>query len=104
MTIRENVDFSRVDLVSFLEENNIGTRLLFGGNILRQPAYLVSNYKFKVRNSKILTASDIDDFIYEQLPETDYVSSNTFWIGTYPGLSNDDLDHIIHTVDSFLKR
>ncbi|NQY80269.1 MAG: lipopolysaccharide biosynthesis protein RfbH [Candidatus Caenarcaniphilales bacterium] len=104
LTIRENVDFSRVDLVSFLEENNIGTRLLFGGNILRQPAYLVSNYKFKVRNSKILTASDIDDFIYEQLPETDYVSSNTFWIGTYPGLSNDDLDHIIHTVDSFLKR
>ena len=102
LTLKEDAPFSRVDLVSFLEEKKIGTRLLFGGNILRQPAYLLSDFNFRVRNSKLLSGADIDDLIYEQLPETDYVSLNTFWLGVYPGLNQNDLDYIIDTVKEFL--
>ena len=101
ITLKENLSFNRVDLVSFLEEQGIGTRLLFGGNLLRQPAYLNHDFKFRVRDSRLLNNIDIDDFIYELLPNTDYVAANTFWVGLYHGLDKSDLDKILMAFDTF---
>jgi len=86
ITIRNSEFIKRDKLVRFLENNKIGTRLLFAGNILKQPAYL--NIKHRVIDS---------------LENTDNVMSNSFWIGVWPGLSHNHYDFIIDKIEFFLK-
>ncbi len=78
ITVKENGPLSRNKLVQKLNESNIGTRLLFGGNLLRQPA-------FKGTPRRVVG----------ELPNTDFVMTNTFWIGVWPGLSLQMLDYMI---------
>jgi CDP-6-deoxy-D-xylo-4-hexulose-3-dehydrase len=82
--VRESAPFKRQDLVRALEAKKIGTRLLFGGNLLRQPAY--ENCEFRV----------IGD-----LKNTDFVMNNVFWIGVYPGLTEKMLDYVAETMSAF---
>lgn len=85
ITLKESCDFKRVDLIKYLDQNNIGTRLLFAGNLTKQP-YL-KNYKYK---------------IHKNLKNTDYVMSNSFWIGVYPGITFEMIDYTVHKIKSFL--
>lgn len=78
ITVREDAPVSRNALVQHLEKHKIGTRLLFGGNLLRQPAY--KNVVHRVVGGST---------------ETDRVMNQTFWIGVYPGLSREMLDFIV---------
>jgi CDP-4-dehydro-6-deoxyglucose reductase, E1 len=82
--IRENAPFTREELVRALESKKIGTRLLFGGNLLRQPAYKDCEYR-----------------VVGDLPNTDFVMNNVFWIGVYPGLTNEMLDFAAETMITF---
>jgi CDP-6-deoxy-D-xylo-4-hexulose-3-dehydrase len=81
IAVKPEGGLKRDQVVQALDQRKIGTRLLFGGNLLRQPAYLDARYR------KI-----------GELPNTDYVMNNVFWIGVYPGLTDDMIDYII---DSF---
>ncbi len=81
IAVKPEGKLKRDRVVQALDQRKIGTRLLFGGNLLRQPAYLNSKYR------KI-----------GELPNTDYVMNNVFWIGVYPGLTAEMIDYI---VDSF---
>ncbi len=81
ITVREDAPISRNTLVQHLEKQKIGTRLLFGGNLLRQPAY-----------------KDIVHRVVGSSTETDRVMNQTFWIGVYPGLSRKMLDFIISRI------
>jgi CDP-4-dehydro-6-deoxyglucose reductase, E1 len=81
ITVRESAPISRNDLVRALELQKIGTRLLFGGNLLRQPAY---------RN---ITHRKIGD-----LETADRIMNQTFWVGVYPGLNKAMLNHIVETL------
>jgi CDP-6-deoxy-D-xylo-4-hexulose-3-dehydrase len=83
--IKAGAPFTRDQLTSALEAQKIGTRLLFAGNLLRQPAYEGWEYRQ-----------------IGELPNTDYVMNHVFWIGVYPGLSNPMLDHIVATITSFV--
>jgi CDP-4-dehydro-6-deoxyglucose reductase, E1 len=83
--IRENAAFSRYEIIKHLEENKIATRMLFGGNLLKQPAY--SDMKFRAIGS---------------LENTDIVMNNLFWLGVYPGLSRAMLDYVLSTLGAFL--
>jgi CDP-6-deoxy-D-xylo-4-hexulose-3-dehydrase len=83
--IKAGAPFTRDQLTSALEAQKIGTRLLFAGNLLRQPAYEGWEYRQ-----------------IGELPNTDYVMNNVFWIGVYPGLSNPMLDHIVATITSLV--
>ena len=83
--IKENVPFTRVDIVNYLEENKIATRMLFGGNLTKQPAY--QNVKYR---------------IFGSLKNTDLVMNNLFWIGVYPGITEEILDYIVKVIDRFL--
>ena len=74
-SLNSKAKFKREDLLRFYEERKIGTRLLFAGNITKQPAYL-----------------NVDIKSQESLPVSDYVMENTFWLGVYPGLSEDMLE------------
>ncbi|KAF0835975.1 CDP-6-deoxy-D-xylo-4-hexulose-3-dehydrase [Methylovorus glucosotrophus] len=85
MTLREEAGIRRVDLVNYLDQNKIGTRLLFAGNLARQPYMIGRNFR-----------------ISGELTHTDYVMNNSFWIGVYPGLSRDMLDFSIEKIESFL--
>jgi len=85
ITIREDAGISRVDLLNYLDQNKIGTRLLFAGNLTRQPYMIGRNFR-----------------ISGELTNTDRVMHNTFWIGVYPGLSNEMLDFVVEKIETFL--
>lgn len=84
MTLRESAGVRRNDLIDYLEQNRIGTRLLFAGNLTRQP-YMIG------RNFRISGA----------LANTDVVMNRSFWVGVYPGLDRAMLDHTVHCIESF---
>lgn len=83
--VREGVTFSRGELVRHLESKKIGTRLLFGGNLTKQPAY-------KGRDFRVVGS----------LENTDYVMNNVFWIGVFPGLTKPMLDYVAETITEFV--
>jgi CDP-4-dehydro-6-deoxyglucose reductase, E1 len=79
--IRKDASISRIELTRALEAKKIGTRLLFGGNLARQPAYEGCDYR-----------------MVGSLPNTDYVMDHVFWIGVYPGLTKKMLDFVSETI------
>jgi len=82
--VRENAPFSRDELIRALEEKKIATRLLFGGNLLRQPAYEGCQYR-----------------VIGELRNTDFVMNNVFWIGVHPGLTPEMLDFVASSMLTF---
>ena len=86
LTVADDAPFERWDLVQHLEARNVGTRLLFGGNLLRQPAF-----------------ADIPHRVVGDLTVTDRVAERTFWVGCWPGLTDPMLDHIIASVCDFVE-
>ena len=85
LTVREGSPIDRNKFVEYLEQNKIGTRLFFGGNLLKQPAYYNLNYR------------KIDD-----LKNTDLLMNNSFWLGVWPGLNQVHYDYIIDTVRRYI--
>ena len=83
--VREHAPFERADLIQALEAKKIGTRLLFGGNLLRQPAY--EGHEYRAIGS---------------LPNSDFVMNNVFWVGVYPGLTSAMLDHVAAVIKAFV--
>lgn len=84
LVLKETAGVRRVDLLSYCEENKIGTRLLFAGNLTRQPYMINRNYR-----------------ISGDLKNTDVVMRQTFWLGVYPGLTEEHLDYMASKVESF---
>ena len=87
LTIREGSRVDRNKFVEYLEQNKIGTRLFFGGNLLRQPAYYNLNYR------------KIDD-----LKNTDLIMNNSFWLGVWPGLNISHFDYIYITFKNYFNK
>lgn len=102
ITVKENEKFDKIELVKFLEANNIGTRQLFAGNMLRQPAYVENDIKIRIKNSPILSTKDLTEDHYKLLPNTDAVMNGTFWTGVWPGLEEKHLEAIIQTIGKFI--
>ena len=84
ITIKEDSKIKRYDLVNYLEKNKIMTRMLFGGNLTRQPAY-----------------EDVEYRIVGDLKNTDLVMNNTFFIGVYPGITDEMIDYMLQVFKSF---
>lgn len=86
LTVRPGAPFGRHELVQYLEERRIATRLLFGGNLTRQPAY-----------------RDAPHRIVGRLDNADVVTDGTFWVGVYPGLTEPMLDFVVETLHAFVR-
>jgi CDP-6-deoxy-D-xylo-4-hexulose-3-dehydrase len=85
MTIKPEANIRRVDLLSYLDQEKIGTRLLFAGNLTRQPYMQGRNYR-----------------VSGDLTHTDKVMNDSFWVGVYPGLTEEMLDFTATKIESFL--
>jgi len=86
ITLKSEDPNLRVQLIKFLDQHKIGTRLLFAGNLIRQPYF--HNVEFRV-------ASD--------LTNTDITMNNTFWVGIYPGLNEQHLSYVAKTFNEFFE-
>jgi dTDP-4-dehydro-2,6-dideoxy-D-glucose 3-dehydratase len=84
LTVQPDAGFTRAEIVDFLEARKIGTRMLFAGNLTRQPALLGQKYR-----------------ICDSLTNSDIVTENTFWIGVYPGLTIEMIDYMAASVREF---
>lgn len=102
MTVKKDAPFNKIALCRFLEENNIGTRQLFAGNILRQPAFTEENIALRIKNSALLNSKDLTDADYANLPNTDEVMNASFWVGVWPGLSEEEIDRTISVFAKFI--
>ena len=86
ITIKENSNFERKDLINKLTKEKIGTRLLFAGNLTKQPAYIKKIYK-----------------VSDKLPITDLIMNNTFWVGIHPALGEEELSFVSKKILEFFK-
>ena len=86
LTVKPQAPFNRFELVQFLESRRIGTRQLFGGNLLKQPAY-----------------SNLPRRVVGDLPNANLITESTFWIGVFPGLTSVMIDYVLDTFKEFIK-
>ena len=85
--VRNDAPFSRSEIVAYLEGNKIATRMLFGGNLTKQPAY--DHIKYRVPSA---------------LDNTDLIMNDLFWIGVYPGLDRSRIEYILSNFYAFLNK
>ncbi len=84
--MRKNAPFARDELLKYLDHKKIGTRLLFGGNLVRQPYMKGRNYR-----------------VHGALDASDKVMRDTFWLGVYPGLGDGEIDYIVECIGCFVE-
>jgi CDP-6-deoxy-D-xylo-4-hexulose-3-dehydrase len=84
VTLREHSGANRVDLLKYLDQHKIGSRLLFAGNLTRQPYFQGQNYR-----------------VQGELANTDIIMNRSFWLGVYPGLGTDHLQYVIDRIEAF---
>jgi CDP-6-deoxy-D-xylo-4-hexulose-3-dehydrase len=84
VVLKETAGVKRVDLLNYLDQNKIGTRLLFAGNLTRQPYMIGQNFR-----------------VSGDLTNTDVVMNQTFWLGVFPGLQTEHLDYIVTKLEEF---
>jgi CDP-6-deoxy-D-xylo-4-hexulose-3-dehydrase len=85
ITLKDNSPVSRLDLLTYLDQNKVGTRLLFAGNLTRQPYMLGRNFR-----------------VVGELTNTDVVMNNTFWIGVQPALTKDMMQFSVSKIEAYL--
>ncbi len=84
VVLKPSAGVKRVDLLNYLDQNKIGTRLLFAGNLTRQPYMIGQNFR-----------------VSGELTQTDIVMNQTFWLGVFPGLQTEHLDFIVDKLEAF---
>lgn len=81
LTIKDGISLSRRDITARLEEMKVGSRLLFAGNLTKQPAFAEANFR-----------------VSGDLKNTDKIMNDAFWIGLWPGLSDAHLDYMVDSL------
>lgn len=84
ITLKPESGTERVDLLRFLDENKIGSRLLFAGNLTKQPYF-----------------KEVEHRVVGELTNTDITMNQTFWIGIYPALNEEHLDYIVEKLEEY---
>ncbi|MCB0328005.1 MAG: lipopolysaccharide biosynthesis protein RfbH [Bdellovibrionales bacterium] len=90
LSVRDGVGFARNEITSFLEERKIQTRNLFAGNLLRQPVF------------DEMRATGTGYRVIGDLRNSDFIMTNSFWLGVYPGLSEEKIEYMVQSVRDFV--
>jgi CDP-6-deoxy-D-xylo-4-hexulose-3-dehydrase len=85
ITLTSETSANREELLQFLNSRKIGTRLVFAGNMTKQPAYKDVNFR-----------------VVGELTNTDVVMNRSFWIGVYPGLTENMLDYVSESITEYM--
>lgn len=91
ITVKDDAGFTRNELTQYLEDHKVQTRNLFAGNLLKHPAF--EQY-----------VEGVDYRVIGELPVTDTIMNATFWIGVYPGMTNEKLQYMIDTIKEFVNK
>lgn len=91
LTLKDGLKFSRNDIVEYLEDNKIQTRNLFAGNITRHPCFDTMEL-------------DKDYKVVGDLVNTDKIMNDSFWVGVYPGMTDEKLDYIVNKIKEFVAK
>ena len=91
ITIKEDAPFTRTELAAHLDANKIGNRMLFGGNLVRQPAFV------QLRHDNPAAMR-----IAGELPDADRIMKQTMFLGTYPGLTTEMIDYMVKVIRDFV--
>ncbi|HOS15446.1 MAG TPA: lipopolysaccharide biosynthesis protein RfbH [Bacteroidales bacterium] len=91
LTIKPGVPFKRIDIIQYLEKNNIQTRLLFAGNLIKHPCF-----------DLIRSKENAYYRVVGNLKNTDYITEHTFWIGVYPGMKMEMLQYMVKQIKTFV--
>ena len=103
ISVKPDAPFTKQEMVEFLENNGVGTRQLFAGNILRQPCFVENDIKLRINDGGLISSGDLTEEDYKQLPNTDFIMNNTFWVGTFPALGEKEMTKISDTIHKFVK-
>lgn len=87
LTVRDNAGFTKNEIVSYLEENRIQTRMLFAGNLTKQPSFIDVTYR-----------------THGDLTNTDKIMNDTFLVGVYPGLTEEMINYVIEKINAFITK
>lgn len=104
ISVKENAPFTKQQLVEYLENNKIGTRQLFAGNILRQPMIVDNDINFRIGSSKVLNSKELNEEYYKLLPNTEFIMNHTFWVGTFPALGEIEIKRITNAIHTFINK
>ena len=91
ITVKEDAGFTRNDLTTYLESKKIQTRNLFAGNLIKHPAF--EQYH-----------ENVDYRVPGTLEVSDFIMEHTFWIGVYPGMTEEKLQYMIDSIKEFCNR
>lgn len=103
ISVKEDAPFTKQEMVEYIESKGIGTRQLFAGNILRQPMIVDNDVDFRIGNSAIINSKDLTEEHYKLLPKTDFIMNNTFWVGTFPALGEEEISRISDAIHACVK-
>lgn len=87
VTVKKNKNFTRLDILRYLSDKKIGTRLIFAGNLVKQPYMIKQNYR-----------------VSGDLTNTEIIMNDSFWLGVYPGITDEMMDYIIKCINEFCKK
>ncbi len=85
LTVKDNTHFTKNEIVKHLENNRVQTRMLFAGNLTRQPSFIGVNYR-----------------VHGELKNTDKILNDTFLVGVYPGLTDEKIDYVVRKIRDFV--
>jgi len=91
ITVKENAEFTRDEIVHYLEKNKIQTRMLFAGNLIKHPCF--DEMRINEQGYRVVGS----------LANTDRIMNHTFWIGVYPGITIEKLDYMLKKIKEFCK-
>jgi CDP-6-deoxy-D-xylo-4-hexulose-3-dehydrase len=93
LLVKPGAPFTRTDLARHLDESRIGNRMLFGGNLLRQPAFV----QLRAERSGAMR-------VLGETPGADRIMNQSIFVGVYPGLTREMLDYMIETIDGLTRK
>lgn len=104
LSVRADAPFTRNEVVQYLEAHGVGTRLLFAGNILRQPMFTTSDIALRLAGeSEARISSQLGEADFARLPGTEFIMNHTFWVGVAHNLTDADLKKTSDVLHAFIK-